>query len=291
MTPIENITFAEALEDYICSKDMLLSPATIRGYRTMQKNGYDKINHLQISELTEKIIQRWVNSLADKYSSKTIRNYVGLLTVVLHQNGISLNMKAITLKPKIKPEYNIPTESEVQRIAQVVKNTPIEIPVIIALTLGLRQSEIAGLRWDNYDGTYIKIDRVVVPNEKHRLVEKGETKSYASRRILEVLDYLKYILDHSFHFSEYISPCKPYYILVHFHRICEENGLPQFTMHSLRHANASTMLKLNIPDKYAMERMGHSTPTMLKQVYQHLYREEQQKVANKMNDYFNNLLK
>ena len=69
MTPIENITFAEALEDYICSKDRLLSPSTVRGYRTMQRSSFDRINDLQISELTEKVIQRWVNSLADRYSS------------------------------------------------------------------------------------------------------------------------------------------------------------------------------------------------------------------------------
>lgn len=135
MTPIENITFAEALEDYICSKDRLLSPSTVRGYRTMQRSSFDRINDLQISELTEKVIQRWVNSLADRYSSKTIRNQVGLLTVVLHQNGINLNMKSITLKPKIKPEYNIPTETEIQKIALAVKHTTIEIPIIIALTL------------------------------------------------------------------------------------------------------------------------------------------------------------
>ena len=169
MTPIENITFAEALEDYICSKDRLLSPSTVRGYRTMQRSSFDRINDLQISELTEKVIQRWVNSLADKYSSKTIRNQVGLLT-------------------------------------------------------------------------------------------------------------------------ERISPHSPNYIWKHFDRICEENGIPHFTIHSLRHANASAMLKLNIPDKYAMERMGHSTPNMLKQVYQHIFRDEQTKVANKMNDYFNDIL-
>ena len=67
------------------------------------------------------------------------------------------------------------------------------------------------------------------------------------------------------------------------------NRLSQIRL--LAHANASAMLKLNIPDKYAMERMGHSTPNMLKQVYQHIFRDEQTKVANKMNDYFNDILK
>lgn len=291
MTPIENITFAQALDEYICSKDLLLSPSTVRGYRTLQKNCYGAINDILLADLNEKTIQKWVNSLAAKYSSKSIRNQVGLLTVVLHQNGITLNMKSVTLKPKIKPEYVIPSESEIIKIAQVVRHTSIEIPVIIALTLGLRQSEIAGLRWENYDGTYITINSAIVPDENHKLVEKCETKSYASRRTIDVPDYLKNLLDNAYHFSDRISPHSPFYILKHFHRICEDNGLPKYTMHSLRHANASTMLKLNIPDKYAMERMGHSTPTMLKQVYQHLYREEQTKVANKMNDYFNQILK
>lgn len=35
----------------------------------------------------------------------------------------------------------------------------------------------------------------------------------------------------------------------------------------------------------------NSTPNMLKQVYQHIFRDEQTKVANKMNDYFNDILK
>ena len=39
--------------------------------------------------------------------------------------------------------------------------------------------------------------------------------------------------------------------------------------HDLRHYNASIMLALNVPDKYAMERMGYSTPATLKKVYQH----------------------
>lgn len=286
----ENIPYSQALDEYIISKDMLLSPATVRGYRTMQRNCFNDLNDIGILDLNEKTIQKWVNSLASKYSSKSIRNQVGLLTVVLHQNGVALNMKSVTLKPKIKPEYNIPTEKEIQQIAIAVKNTRIEIPVIIAITLGLRQSEIAALKWENYDGSYIKVDGAVVPNEHNKLVEKNETKSLASRRLLEVPDYLKGLLDNTYRFSDHISPYRPSYILEHFHQICEKNGLPHFTMHSLRHVNASAMLKLNIPDKYAMERMGHSTPCMLKQVYQHLYREEQAKIANKLNDYFNDIL-
>ena len=88
--------------------------------------------------------------------------------------------------------------------------------------------------------SYLKIKCAVVPDENHKLVEKNENKSYAGRRIIEVPDYLKDILDSSEHSSERISPHSPNYIWKHFDRICEENGIPHFTIHSLRHANASS---------------------------------------------------
>ena len=46
------------------------------------------------------------------------------------------------------------------------------------------------------------------------------------------------------------------------------------------------MLQLGVPDKYAMERMGHSTNNMLKQVYQHTFESEQDAITNKMQEYF-----
>lgn len=46
-------------------------------------------------------------------------------------------------------------------------------------------------------------------------------------------------------------------------------GMSICRFHELSHYNASIMLALNVPDKYAMERMGYSTPATLKKVYQH----------------------
>lgn len=45
------------------------------------------------------------------------------------------------------------------------------------------------------------------------------------------------------------------------------------------------MLALNVPDKYAMERMGHRTNHMLKNVYQHTINEKQKEIGDKINEY------
>lgn len=69
-------------------------------------------------------------------------------------------------------------------------------------------------------------------------------------------------------------------------RTCERLGLPHYRFHDLRHMNASVMLSLNVPDKYAMERMGHSTNNMLKTVYQHTMSEKSVQVANLVDSFF-----
>ena len=50
------------------------------------------------------------------------------------------------------------------------------------------------------------------------------------------------------------------------------------------------MLMLGVPDKYAMERGGWSTPHTLKNVYQHTFSEERKCVDRKINDFFEDVL-
>jgi len=47
------------------------------------------------------------------------------------------------------------------------------------------------------------------------------------------------------------------------------------------------MLALGVPDKYAMKRLGHATPNMLKMVYQHVMSTKQEEITTTINDYFN----
>ena len=60
-------------------------------------------------------------------------------------------------------------------------------------------------------------------------------------------------------------------------------------MHALRHAYASLMLKEGVADKYAMERLGQSTPHMIKNVYQHTFKSEQDAISAKLNEAFEKL--
>ena len=70
-----------------------------------------------------------------------------------------------------------------------------------------------------------------------------------------------------------------------------KNNISHMRFHDLRHVNASVMLKLNIPNKYAAERMGHATEDMLKNVYQHTLSQDMKSINQTVNDYFDKTFK
>ena len=51
------------------------------------------------------------------------------------------------------------------------------------------------------------------------------------------------------------------------------------------------MLLQGVPDKYAMERLGQATNNMLKNVYQHTFKDEQTKISDNLNNKFNEIIK
>ena len=285
---LKNIKLSDAISQYIDSKSNVLSPSTIRGYRIMERNAFSDIADINILDLDDMTLQIWANNNAIKYSWKSIRNQYGFLVSVLKQNKVSVG--EIALKPKSKTDYIVPDIEQMKQIIQAVKDTKIEIPILFALLLGLRQSEIAALKWENYKNGKILIKGAIVPNENNKLVEKAENKSYTSTRELDVPDYLKNKLEIIKKDFGYISSLHPSTVLKNFHSVCEKNNLPKFKVHALRHANASLMLLQGVSDKYAMERLGQSTPHMIKNVYQHTFEEEQKKISEKLNSKINELI-
>ena len=68
--------------------------------------------------------------------------------------------------------------------------------------------------------------------------------------------------------------------------VMKKAGIPHIRFHDLRHYYASVCLLLNMPERYAMEFMGHSTPGMLKK-YQHIMDDEKKRLGDQLSNYFN----
>lgn len=282
-----SLTVGEAIDRYIDSKDSVLSPATIRGYKRMRKNDLQELMSIRLPALTQETIQRAINKMARNSSPKSVRNAHGLLSAALAAYYPDFVLRT-TLPQKRRYEASIPSEEEIVKIMEAVKATRAELPVFLALWMGLRLSEIRGLTWDCIKDNKMHIKQAIVDTEDGPIV-KG-TKSYSGDRVLSIPDYILGLLDQQKKTGDFIVPQSGRAIYWDFQHACNKAGISHYRFHDLRHANASVMLAIGIPDKYAMERMGHATNNMLKTVYQHTMRERQSSIDDAINLYFSEKL-
>lgn len=281
------MTVGEAIDRYIESKDSVLSPSTILGYKRIRKNALQELMPIKLPALTQEAIQKAVNKMARDKSPKSVANAHGLLSAALGMFYPGFRL-CTTLPQKQKYEAEIPEPEEIQKILQAVKGKRVELPVLLAVWLGLRASEIRGITWDEIEGDKLYIRQAIVEGE-HGPAVKG-TKTYSGYRVLKIPPYIKELIDLQPKIDEHVVHMSGQAIYKAFVASCKKAGVRHYRFHDLRHANASVMLSLNIPDKYAMERMGHATNNMLKRVYQHTMKSKRNEVDDAVDNYFSQIL-
>lgn len=283
------LPLAKAIDEYISAKDAILSPATIRGYRVVQRNRFQSLMQTRLNNITFTTLQKAINEEAKTCSPKTIRNAVGLLYAVLKFHGI--DMDPVSLPQKVDKEKPIYTETELRKLFDAVRGTDLELVVLLACWLGMRRSEILGLKWENVDleKKSLLVANARVLDENNEYVEKG-TKTEKSRRRFTLPDYIVEILSNTPHDGPRVVMTSPQTIRNRLASATEKAGIPFYGIHALRHTNASIMLSLNTPDKYAMERGGWSSDKTMKQTYQHTMSETRKKIDANIDAYFDSIM-
>lgn len=273
-----NVTVNDMLTEYIEQRTNIVSPATIDGYRKIQRLYFADIKDKKISKLTEADVQNEINKMAKTLSPKTIRNAYGLL-----RSATKIDFE-ITLPKKRKTAYRTPNIAGIRYILEQTTNTPIEVPVLLALWCGLRLSEIRGLKWSKVFPDHIVIDTAIVdvdgvPTEK-------STKTTESDRVIEIPKYIYEKIMSQPHKTEYVTNLSGHAIYQRFQRLT--GNICRF--HDLRHANASVMMMLGIPDNVAMARGGWETESIYKKTYAQTLEESAKEANNIIDNYFTTLL-
>lgn len=282
-----DMTVGELLDRYIMSKDSVLSPSTIAGYKRIRRNWTKSFTQIRLADLTQERVQRQINLMAKTKSPKSIRNAHGLLTAALAEFWPEKVLRT-TLPQKRRYEAAIPSQKDIVCLAAAAEGRPIELPFLLAVWMGLRVSEIRGLTWDCIEGDMLHIKQAVVDGE-HGPEIKG-TKTYSGDRWIRIPSRIQALIERQPRQDAFIVHMSGQAIYKAFSRLCEKSGVQHYRFHDLRHMQASVMLALGIPDKYAMERMGHTSTNMLRTVYQHTMQETREQVADMVDDYFSKLL-
>ena len=65
-----NMTVYAAIDEYIASKENILSPSTMQGYYVIRRTRLQSIGNIKLSALTQPIVQKAINTEAAKVSLK-----------------------------------------------------------------------------------------------------------------------------------------------------------------------------------------------------------------------------
>lgn len=267
-------SFLQFADKYIAAKSNILSPSTIRAYRSIIKNLSDDFCSTQLEDITQERIQVEINGYAATHSPKSTRNAHGFISAVLGLYRPNMNIST-TLPQKVKFEPYTPSEDDVRSILEYVTGTEYEIAYRLGV-YGMRRGEICAITSKDISGNMLFINKSKVLDENNRWVIKPIPKTTDSQREIYIDDYLADLIR-----SKGVAfPDHPNRLNHHLHRLQKRLKLPSFRFHDLRAYYATLAHSMGIPDKYIMANGGWSSNRIMDRVYKRTFAEKQAE-ANK----------
>lgn len=281
----EVITLDKAIDRFLDSRKNILSPATMRGYRGIQKQRFRSLMEKEVSEIIIDDVQNAINAEARLVSPKTIKNaWIFVQEVIEAETGTRLKVD-LPRVPKHDKQFLEPDEIRV--FLDAVKGDVVEIPALLALC-SLRRSEILGLAWKNVDlkKRFVLVRESAVMDEGGVMVRKKLNKTDASTRDVPMIPQLYEALSRAERKGPYVVDLRVNAIYKMVNRVCRNAGLPEVGVHGLRHSFASLAYYLKMPIKLAQEIGGWGDDQVLMEVYTHLSRQERLIGQNAMMNFY-----
>ncbi len=279
-----NLKVKDCIKKYIDIKKEVLSPATVRGYRSLEGTAYESISNKRILELKSADVQIWISSFSVDRSPKTVKNAYSLLYVAVKMFAPE-KMFRVTLPQKERISLYTPSDEDIIRLLNHIKGSELEIAVMLSAFGTLRRGEICALTSDDIRGNTISIHNCMVRDENNQWQLKPP-KTYGSYRDV-TLPY--FVIDRIKNIDGRIINATPDQISGRFKRAIKYTKLPHFRFHDLRHYAASIMHAIGVPDQYIMEMGGWQSDAILKSTYRNVIDLEKKKQEKIVISHFENM--
>lgn len=301
------VTLAAYLEHWLTIVEPSLRPNTWRQYHNItRRHILPDLGDIHLAQLRP-------DHLQGLYATKTTAGLgartIQLIHTILHRSlGHAVEWGLIGRNPSDavktpqppRHEMTILDAEQARRFLTAARDSRHQALFHLAITTGLRQGELLGLRWKdlNWDTGFLQIQR-----QLYRVTGQGlifsEPKTSAGRRSIVLaaadLDILRQhrkqqLEERLFAGSRWQeqdlifpttigTPLDQRNMTREFKAILASAGLQPLRFHDLRHTAASLMLQSGIHPKIVQERLGHSDITITLNTYSHVLPSLQKEAA------------
>jgi len=254
-----------------------------------------KLRPLQIQAFYAKALSEGRKVGIGGLSPQTVLNYHRLLHKAL---GQAVKWQMLARNPAAAVEPPRPQRAQMRaldglettKLLRRVTGTRLYMPVLIAVTSGLRRGEILALRWQDVD---LESGRAVIARSLEQTAEALRVKAPKTKRGRRTVVFPGYTLDAlrthkkeqaklrlgfgpAYQNDDLIcaredgTPWPPDTFSTTFAAMVRRSDMAHFRFHDLRHTHATQLLKQGVHPKIVSERLGHSNIGITLDTYSHV---------------------
>lgn len=279
------MTLGRCIDEFISLREPVLSPSTVKAYRSYRKYRFQAHMDTKLSALDHRTLQRMVSEEAKTVSPKTLKNAWALVGASLKEYGVDTSGIVLPAVPVAERPWL--TAEEVLVFCDKVRGEPCEIPALLALC-SLRRSEIAALTWDDIDlkNNIINVRKSLVEGEDGFVLKKTNKTKGSTRKVPIIIPQLRDALAAVPEKKGRIITKHPNVIYQQVNRVCEKAGLPRCGIHGLRHSFASLCHFLSIPPLECSRIAGWEDLRTMYKIYTHISDRQMNDATEKLTSFF-----
>jgi integrase len=295
--PSAKITLAEQLNNWLNGYVKTnCSPRTLEGYQSIiERHLIPALGQVQLKQLNPQAIQSYYGRACESLSARSVHHQHRVLSQALkyavRQGYLGHNPCELVDAPSPrKKTMQTLNPSEVEALLDTAQDSYYYPIIYTAVSTGLRQAELLGLRWRDMDLDMLSISVTQVLYKRGGICEFKPPKTEHSRRRVSMTPKLAsflrdYRLDREILFRELGRsitlddlifadiegrPIDPGVLSHNFNRLVKRTGLEGVRFHDLRHTFASIMLLAGAKPKVISEALGHASVAFTMDTYSHI---------------------
>jgi integrase len=297
-TPPGRLTVAEHLRNWLngyvkanCSQRTFDGYEAIIAHHLIPALGY-----IQLKQLQPQGIQAYYGQACERLSARTVHHQHRVLSqslkYAIRQGYLGRNPCELVDAPSPRKKVmRTLTPDEAEVLLKMAQDSQYYAVIYTAISSGLRQAELLGLRWRDIDADIMRSISVSQVLYKRRGVYIfKEPKTDHSRRLVSMTPKLaaflreykqerkalwrelgkELSLDDLVFANIEGKPLDPSMLSHNFGKIVRKAGLQGVRFHDLRHTFASLMLFRGVPAKVISEALGHASVAFTMDTYSHI---------------------